>query len=463
MMRLGLLLLVLAVKVIAIALIGPVRFPDSGEYLDIARLMLAGSDWLHDAAFDRSPLPPTVFRSAGYPLFLAAATALAGSAALYAVIAIQSVLSVLALGSVMRVAERLLGEDTPWLIFIAVAWTGSVAFLFDLSILTDSLYASLFILTVFTALNATLRDAPLSFWAAVVLGILWGYSLWVRSVGLAFTPLILIPFLVSAWRQPRRGVVALLAFLVPAAALPGAYMAWNHYRTGHAFIATSGQVTFLQPLFEMAKRGEGGMFVGDSVVDRLVRRDVSNFTFDELVRVNRLLFEEHKLNPRDSEAAQRDAFIEHAAAHPAALARNVLRNLGPKLAQIALDPFYTWNEVGQTITGSRVLPGTSEWLARIRAQFGIADVALFALAYAVRFAGYAVFIGFIVLPVLLLFRRPESGAAGLFYLWLLYFAVAGLYALIHLENRYLLPVIPAALIGVAAAIQTMRWKEPRRA
>jgi hypothetical protein len=190
---------------------------------------------------------------------------------------------------------------------------------------------------------------------------------------------------------------------------------------------------------------------------------VSNFTFDELVRVNRLLFEEHKLNPRDSEAAQRDAFIEHAAAHPAALARNVLRNLGPKLAQIALDPFYTWNEVGQTITGSRVLPGTSEWLARIRAQFGIADVALFALAYAVRFAGYAVFIGFIVLPVLLLFRRPESGAAGLFYLWLLYFAVAGLYALIHLENRYLLPVIPAALIGVAAAIQTMRWKEPRRA
>lgn len=455
MSRLALLFVLLAaVKLAAILLIGPIRFPDSGEYIDFARLILASTDWLHDAAFDRSPLPPTVFRSAGYPLMVAAATALAGPAgAPLLIVAVQSALSLVALWCALRVAVLLFGPASWWPATIAVAWTGSVAFLFDLSILTDSLYASLFIIVVFVALAAALRGESLHWWMAAGLGLLWGYSIWVRSAGLFLTPLVLLPFLAIAWRQPRGGVSTLVAFLLPVLALTAGYMGWNKYRTGHAFIATSGQVTFLQPLFEMAKRGERGMFTGDSLVDRLVREEAPGYSFDELVRINRLLFERHGLNPSDSEAAQRAAFRENAAAHPAALARNVLRNLGPKLAQIVLDPFYTWNEVGQTITGSRVLPGTSEWWSRVRDTRSVADGALFAAAYLVRTAAYLAFAGFILLPLILLLRPEPGGNWATFYLWLAFFGVASLYALIHLENRYLLPVIPAALIGVAAAFQ----------
>ncbi len=447
-----------AVKLIAIFAIGPVYYPDSGEYRDIARLILSGTQWLHDSGFNSAALPPTVFRPLGYPLILAGVTALTGDFAMPVVIALQSLLSLIALWCVLRVAVQIFGPAGLWPAFVALAWTGSVAFLFDLAILTDSLYGSLFVIVVFSAISAWLRSEPLTVAAAAALGILWGYSMWIRGVGLVFTPLVLVPFLIVAWRHRRAGSMALIAFLVPAAALAGVYMGWNHYRTGHAFIATSGQVTFLQPLFEMGKRGEKNMLSGDGPVDRLVRAEAPNFSFEELVRVNRLLFEREGLNPRQSEAAQRAAYFTEIADHPVALLRNVLRNLGPKLAQIALDPFYTWNEVGQTIGGVRVLTGTGEWLERIRAEPRFSDIALFAAAYLWRTLAYVAFAGFVLLPVLLVLfpaSRPMKSSAFL-YLWLLFVGLAGLYALIHLENRYLLPVIPAALIGIAGAVEIVK-------
>jgi hypothetical protein len=446
-----------AVKLIAIFAIGPIYYPDSGEYRDIARLMLSNTQWLHDAGFNSAALPPTVFRPLGYPLILAGLTAMTGGIAPSVMVAVQSLLSLIALWCVLRVAMQIFGPASWWPAFVALAWTGSVAFLFDLAILTDSLYGSLFIIVVFSAISAWLRDSPLTAAAAAALGILWGYSMWIRGVGLVFTPLVLVPFLIVAWRHRRAGSMALIAFLVPATALAGIYMGWNHYRTGHAFIATSGQVTFLQPLFEMSKRGEKNMFTGDGPVDRLVRTEAPNFTFDELVQVNRLLFEREGFNPRQSEAAQRAAYFAKIADHPVALLRNVLRNLGPKLAQIVLDPFYTWNEVEQTVSGVRVLRGTSEWLARIRIEPHVVDMSLFAAAYLWRTLAYVAFAGFVLLPLLVAFPGIRLiQPAVLLYLWFLFVALAGLYAQIHLENRYLLPVIPAALVGVAGAFEALK-------
>ena len=99
------LLIVLAVaKIAGLYSYGPLLQPDSGDYIGYANTILTNSDWLHDGGMDVQAVPPTVFRSFGYPSLIAAAMLIAGDSggSLYIVILLQIAVSLVATIMVYR-------------------------------------------------------------------------------------------------------------------------------------------------------------------------------------------------------------------------------------------------------------------------------------------------------------------------------------------------------------------------
>ncbi len=82
--------LVLAGKVFLIVSFGDMRLGDNDLLMRYADAILAGTDWLATVDADRLPIPPTLWKPVGYPLFIAASRLIAGDAWYWLVLAGQT-------------------------------------------------------------------------------------------------------------------------------------------------------------------------------------------------------------------------------------------------------------------------------------------------------------------------------------------------------------------------------------
>lgn len=446
-------------KLAILAIVGPSTAPDTAGYIAFCDAILDGTAFA-PVAWGAEATPITVFRTSGYPLILAIAKLITPAQWAALVVVFQGALSITAVILIFRVAERLLAAPG-WAVLATLLYGLSQSLLWDNSLLSDSIYSSLFNIVIFALLGGTLGCWRLSWIKVSGLALLWGYSLWTRDNGLYFTflPVVLLFFIWSTETDRNRSrVVPPIVFLSIVAAMIAIYATFNFYRTGEAFFSITGVQNYLRPLFEMRLRGYGDPFTGDDLIARTVRETMTHYGFESQLPFLVELHRRCHCTPTELQSMALGKLIAEVSQHPIAYSRVVIRNFDYfDLASSVADPVFAINQFFQlgTPLGTRVIPGLSiRHLVALWHHFSASMLVLMIFAGIAKLVSGVVFTLFIVgVPVLFLQRwsvkRPighEMSAIG--FLWFSFVTVALAFSLIHFEPRHALPVLPAALIGI---------------
>lgn len=461
---LWLVLAVIGLKLAMIVIVGPVWWPDSTDYSDMADGILHDSSWLHDAHYTSNHLGGLTFRMVGYPLIVAAAKALFGGGYETALIAFQSALSVglyLILLAVVPSLLRFRGAR----VLITVLYMLSPMTIFDVSILSDSVTAVLVLSPLLYLLGAMSGAWRLRFDGAVAAGVMWAIGVLIRDAGRFF---MIIPLAgVALWAVLDRGrglraVGVAACLVVPTVLSVAAYQGWNTYRTGESFLSTTGTNNWLRPVFELKARGLADPFLGDDAVDRAVRKVDPPLEWPGNLAVLSHILADEGLTPNGLQNTVKAKYVDTVLAHPLAYARLVLfhKYQWGDTAFIAFEPTYQLDYLVLFSTGydHRFLPSSRDLRARIK-DSDVGALLLLVGKTVLRAMALVLLVGFLaggfVYLVLLFQRSGDQGrrAGAVVFCWLAFFAWSLMFALIHREDRHLLPVLPLAWLGILMMLE----------
>ncbi len=440
---------ILAAKLTLLAIFDPIPAPDSAGYIAYSDAMLAGGAWLRDAGIHAAAIPVLAFRMMGYPLLISAARLLAGTGWTWLLALVQIALALLVLFRLCALRTPL-GLSAGALLFALVAIATSSSLVLDATMLSDSLHASLVILAITALLRPALSGRPVGAWAALGAGLLLAAAFLLREA-LVYLWLPMLPLLALAAGGKRRLAVAALA-LLPLAATIVAYSAWNRQRAGTAFVTTGGETTLLQPVV-LASARDPAIFAGTSPLDQAARQTIKHHDFADVLDIDQRLFGTwHMTAPEISAAAYREYFAAWRG-HPAAMARTVLANLRANQTFLFFRPIDAVREYILWATGRPSELG--RWKS-VAADWRM--LPFYLLSQLFRVVSVSLFAAFLLTTPWRAWRDGRSSAvarAGL-ALWLLYLGWFAVYAMVHIETRYMAPVLPFAILFAIANLLWLR-------
>ena len=189
--------------------------PDSYDYNTLAHSLL------EDGQFVRAG-SPEIFRTPGYPTFLAGIYALTGNS-IHAVIIVQAFLDILLCYLVFRLG-RMLFSEAVGLVAAVIQAISPVMIAYCCRVLSETLFAFLIVSMLLLLLNkGANQQVKLIFPAGVIMGI----ACLVRPVGLIAAIIIVIFLLVA--RRFRSAIV----FAVASAMIIMPWLARNYFKTGY--------------------------------------------------------------------------------------------------------------------------------------------------------------------------------------------------------------------------------------
>lgn len=435
---------VLPLKLGVLASFGPASQPDTTDYVRYADAILSGAFRHVDLATE--PMPVTLRRVIGYPATIAAAKAIVGRNWAWAVVVLQFAVSLWATAMVYRLA-RAFGLGVGLSLAVVAAQATAMQFVVDQAVLSDSLTGStLTIATCMLGLVALRREPrPLAIYLGI--GTLIAVAFLMREVGI-YLAAGLAPLAVSAGAVERsrlRQWLAVALVFLPLLATFAGYLEWNRVRVGAAVITSTAQATLYDALTEAAVY-DPTIYSGSTPIDIVGRRIL------EKVRVERLGFE------GESSAMLHDEFgwdairMSHEATlaylrgwrdHPYAMIRHTLMHMSEQQLHQAVRPIETirdvilWN-TGQNsdLARERVVRAGNWW-----------QIPAVILNWIVMTISVFVFLAFVVVTPIRLFREGWNAETSVSVgIWCFYMTVGWLYAAVHLEPRYLTPVVAGSIV-----------------
>src|SRR5215469_299290 len=292
---------VIAIKLAMLLLIGPIIWPDTEAYVSYAEGILARSQALFVIDFNVGPAAPIfLLRLAGYPLILAAANLISPPYYGQVTVFFQIGLNLLTISLMTTVLARL-SFSTFQILCVVGLYAFSDSLLFDDSLLSDSIYSSLFNIVIFALLGHLVAGSRLTFVGASALGLLWGFSTWTRDSGIYLTYLPIGLLIAIALRAPTgnlRRFGHLFTFMIVIFAMTGAYSGFNKYRTGEFFFSITSVENWLRPVFDMAQYGYADPFNDDDLVSQTVRDGMPNYEYPAQVAFVEKLHQRCGCTPR---------------------------------------------------------------------------------------------------------------------------------------------------------------------
>jgi len=440
---------------------------DAPGYLAFAQSIVHDGQWLHPPSWIGDPLPTTIIRLAGYPLVIAAAMVVGGDHFVSVLLVFQIAVSTLVLLVVTGLAAAVIASRG-WRVALAVAVCFGSPFLYDMVGLSDSLYAALFTLVVFGIAGEIAGIWRLTTPTLLALGIVWGCSILVRDAGQYFTALPVVGLIALAPggcgglvpRLRRIGV-----FLLPVLAITSAYAGFNQLRTGHYFLSVAGVVNYLYPVFRLSETGTAGPLDGDDPVSRTWHGIGAGHDLAGMVATVSALMQARHLNTLEAAGITRAKLTDTIRRFPGAYARLVLINLKlDKQAFNLTNPTYILNDLLAfgPFVGARTMPGFQQTFRQLRHHFSIGVLLTFMATEAFDIPSLLLFALFLLgVPAVVLARGIRGSAITgrlwlAFYLWSGYVGLVVAYALVHFEIRYMLPVVPSALLAMTIMVETIR-------
>jgi hypothetical protein len=463
-----------AVKLLILALNGPSGSADSFGYIDFADAILDHGRAFAPVVWGAEAMPPFIFRPPGYPLLLAAAKLISPDDYASVIVAVQIAVNLATTYLMFRVAARLLRSAGAALAAV-VLYVGSTSLLWDNSVLSDSLFASFWNVVVVALLGHLVGCWQLKLRHFCGLGVVWGYSLWLRDVGIYLTvlPAVLLVMVVLRERAHRTVAAAGLGlFLLLAGGFAGATVLLNLHRTGEAFFSISGVANWLQPIFALAAQGHAQPFADDDLISTAVRETAKGYGYEDQLRLIPELHRRCGCTPTQLQAlmfAKYRAVVER---FPVAYARVLISNFNYfALGELVANPLATLNqllEFGAARPDWR-LPGLSlRNLAALREHFSGAMLLLMLASALAEAVSAVVFTAYMLGTPIVLCRAAWRRAftideAAIGFLWFSFVSVSLLFSLVHYEARYALPLLPGAALGVVWIARRLPQEFRRRA
>lgn len=441
---------------------GPSIDNDSHQYIAYADAILDQGRAFAPLVWGSEAVPSFVFRLPGYPLILAGAKLVSPTHYAFLAVIFQCVLNLAATYLVFRVSERLFQSSRAALL-VALLYIFSESLLWDSSIMPDSIYASLFNIVIFGLIGHLIGCWRLTLAGVAALAALWGYSTLTRDSGLYFTVFPIMLTIAIALRSKGHFVFRighLLIFVLVTGGMMGAYVMLNRYRTGEAFFSITGLENWLRPVFDMARYGYAQPFTGDDLVSRTVRDTMTEYGFEAQQQFIRTLHDRCQCTPTQEQSLVFAKYLLAICHYPIAYLRVILRNLN-YLASLIADPVETINQFVQLGTPfGRIVPGLSPRSVMMLHNFSMTTfILMLAETISTIVSTIALLLSIFGIPVILLSKwrtgEPiDDDLAVTSFLWLVFLTVSLAFAIVHIEHRHLLPVLPAALV---CFVYTLQW------
>ncbi len=460
---------VIPAKLAVLYLVGPSIWPDSGGYIAFADAVLDQGKAFRPIDWIGGPAAPLfVFRLAGYPLVLAGAKLLSAENYASITVILQIFLNIISIILVFKVVAHL-GFSVGQIIAILALYVFSDSLLLDNSILSDSIYSSLFNIVVFSLIGHAIGCRRLTLLGTLGLGFLWGFSTWTRDSGIYFTYVPALLTLAGAGRNAgrfARRLSLLCAFLIVVVGMTGAYAALNKYRTGEYFFSITGVANWLHPVFAIAKYQYSRPFEGDDPVSEMLREGLPDYEYPTQLAFIQKLHTHCKCTPTELQSLLFSKFLETVVHHPVAYLQLVWRNfhyLG--LAALLADPVATINQFVAlgTPVQHKIIPGLSiRNLLALQQEFSLGRLLLMIvnlLSTAVAAILFSLFLFAVPYLVARAWRRHKPippVLAVVAFLWFTFLSVSVAFSLVHYEARHALPILPAGCIGIVYAFSAAR-------
>ena len=454
--------IVIAVKLGVLLAFGPALQNDSLGYETYADAILSGAFRHVDLATD--PMPVTLTRMIGYPAIIAAAKLLAGRDWTWAVVLFQFAISLWATVMVYRLARAFrLGV---WLsLAVVAAQATSMQFMVDQAALTDSLTGSTVTIATCILGLIVLRRATAPLPVYLGAGALIAVAFLMRDV-IAFLAVGLVPLAVAAalvQRSRLRQLAACALVFLPLIATHVAYTQWNRARVGSAVAASISQAALFGALIEAA-HFDHSIFAGSTPIDEVGRPLLAEMEAGQHgyeAEANVILHRDYGWDAVRINHEVTLAFLLAWRDHPRAMIFHIFHHISETQLHQAVRPIETVRDVLLWNTGSshdfgaeRAVKAGNWWMIPAVLANWLSET-----------ASVFVFLAFFVVTPIRLVREGWTDETGVSIgIWCFYLTVGGLYATVHLEPRYLTPVVAGSIVvGVVNIVRVIEFYRSRAA
>jgi len=417
---------------IVLSLFGPIDTPDSIGYVEFADQMLFGKLPSGTELLKEAPIPVSLLRMPGYPALIALFKYLFGSSWKVAIVVLQiSVSSLLAITAYRTAAILRLPQAVALLVSLLPSL--SIGLAMQVSIMTDAIYSVLFGCAALLLVRAVLHTSTK---APLYIGLLLATAMSLREATL-FIAAAFVPAVWIAAGAGRRVRWLCLSFL-PLLALTACVMAANFIRSGYTVLTTTAQIVMVQALLPLNKQGLP-LFGDDTLFDRTAREAMRGDDYNSISELNVKLFDAGFSAPQIA-AEARYRYFQTWRRFPASMA---LTSIGRYHERYLALPFHPLNAARLLLLYSghsspKIANPGKLWQ---EAQMGSGSAAFWLLVYgASRAIGTVIGVLAVVAPFLLL-RAGDHRAVALLHAWLVCAGLILVYLPVHLNERYLVPLI----------------------
>jgi hypothetical protein len=244
------------------------------------------------------------------------------------------------------------------------------------------------------------------------------------------------------------------ATILPPLCVVAALMAWNHARIGRPVVTTTAEVNMVQPLFPLITRGLP-VYAGDDAFDRAARETLTRPDFDQIAPLLQRLFARDNMTAPELADAATARYWRAWERFPAAMLWSSVLRFQASFLKLPFAPV-------DTIAGLDVFSGRqpSPDLVKLNLLWhrtlagDPTSLTWLLLVVMTRSVGMAVaFLG-IIGPWL------PGRTWRLRALWLVCAAVPAVHMPVHLDIRYLMPVVPLLCIAAAVSVSPARLTGP---
>lgn len=418
---------------LAVDAFGIITTPDTPAYLHYAELLRSGPLPSGEALLRSSFQPVTLFRTPGYPALLALLQRLDPahwSAILVAIqVAAQAVVAAMA-----HRAGLALGLGR-WLALVAALMPATgFSLIAQIMVLTDAVYGALTTIALLMLLRAGLKGGSIA--PVFGAGLLLAAATTVREVT-PFLALLFLPAAAIAAGQKRR-LIGMGLLIGPVVLAAGWMMLANQARSGHAVLSTTRQIVMVQAVLPALKRGIP-IYHGDDLYDRTVRETVVPLGYEGIDALNSRLFDAGMSSPEIAALASA-RYARAWREYPLEMIRGIATRFPARLLWTTFAPVDTAADLYRYSGSARPWFGREAELLRRLGQGSVLAGFLLPALLLGRVLGILVTIAALATPIII--GRGDARHWPLLGMWLASGAFLAVYLPVHLETRYLLPVVP---------------------
>jgi hypothetical protein len=446
-------------------------WPDTGGYLGYADFILEQGNIFAKEKFGLAAIQTTYFRMFGYPVFIAISKILFGDFWPKGLVILQFLISAVASFYVYRFS-RLLNLSKGFSLFVCFSYATGAGLVFDFSILTDSFFASFLVMALFYAVRSVSKERHIAYRDLFLSTFFLICCLLLREGAFVLSLCFMPWFILGALKETGgffmgsvRFVKLCISFYAPLITIVIFLQMWNHSFSGYYFLATGMQAVYFQRPIELVYDGllsPGMMDYLPNDYQSAAEAVFKKFVFYEIIHFNDLLYKNFDLNAIQILEIGKHFYMKLWMAEPGLMFLGVLkkmkfllfleqsfRPLGFFKDLSKYTDYFTWVSFRNLrlgkITGADISVGT--YLLYV----GNMLTQAFSLCVGFAFVGLPLVTWYAFARGLIKRIDVLNHLSLWFTVWIFY----GVYALIHVEIRYMIAIIPLMFIGGIRAFQTL--------